>query len=190
MAVACSETTPADHTRTARQGLDLHWYVIKVKPRKEVYVQMQLQSCAGIETYCPLMKTARRYLRKWQKQVEPVFPGYVFVRLDPLTQIIHLRRLHGYDSLVRFNGRPAEVSSECIEELRGKENRQGYIRYRPLQPLRAETPVRVVEGPFRGQTGAILHYREGAQRVCLLIELMNSRTLLELPRDSVEAVAV
>ncbi len=181
MAVACPKSGFSSATQ---------WYVVKVKPHKEAYVELQLRTCANLDTYCPLMKTARRYLRKWQKQVEPVFPGYVFVRMQIEADMLHLRRLHGYDSLVRFGGRPAAVPGQFITEFRGRENRAGYIVYRPARTLRANETVKIVDGLFRGKTGRFLRYNDSAQRACLLLEMMNSQTQLELPAGAVETLAV
>ena len=178
MAEACSNSS------------QLRWYVIRVKPFKEAYVQMQLASCTSIKTYCPQMKTPKKYLRRGQTQVEPVFPGYVFVRLDPRTQIFQLRRLHGYNALLSFDGRPARVPDELIRDFRRKAGSRGYIVYRPATTLEVNDPVQVVDGAFRGHTGLFLNYQGGAERVCLLMDFMNSRLRMELPASMVEAVAV
>ncbi len=180
MAAACPNPEPAT----------LRWYVLKVKPNKENYVQIQLRSIAGVETYCPLMRTAKRYRAKWQREIEPVFPGYVFVRIDFARDLLYLRRLQGHVDLVRFDGRPAWVADELIEEFRRRESSRGYLVYRPERPLRQREPVRVISGPFRGKTGIFLRYARSAERVCLLLEMMRSPWAVELPRAAVEAVAV
>jgi transcription antitermination factor NusG len=179
MAVACLDTQD-----------EMKWYVLKVKAHKEDYVRMQLWSADQVATYCPLMKTAKRHRMKWQREIEFVFPGYVFVRIDLDRQMLHLRRLHGHTGLVQFDGRPAWVAEEFIEEFRRRETPGGYIRYRPETPLRDRGRVRVVSGPFRGQTGVFLGYRSGSERVCLLLELMNSYRPVEVPTAAVETVAV
>lgn len=180
MAAACLNAEPAA----------LRWYVLKVKPHKESYVRMQLRSLAGIETYCPLIKTAKRYRVKWQREIEPVFPGYVFVKMNFERDLRHLRRLHGHVGLIEFGGVPAWVADEWIAEFRRRENARGYLVYRPEPALREQAPVRIVSGPFRGRIGIFLRYARSAERVCLLLELMRSQLTVEVPRAAVEAVAV
>ena len=190
MAVAClkidAEGIGGGRNESGAKG----WHLLKTKPCKEAYVQMQLSACADLETYFPRMKTPRKYLRPRQPQFEAVFPGYVFVRLCLETDLAQLRRLRGYDSLVCFDGRPAAVSSELIREFRRREGRRGYIVHRPETGLRPDDPVRITAGSFRGQTARFLRYSDGARRICVLLELMNVRTALELPAGAVEAVAV
>ena len=190
MAVACSKSSPWRAGSTRESEPDLRWYVIRVKPHKETYVQMQLASCTAIETYCPRMKTPKKYLRRGQIQMEPVFPGYIFVRLDPRTQIFQLRRLHGYNALVSFDSRPATIPDETIRDFRRQEGNRGYIVYRPTRTLRTNDEVRIVDGPFRGQSGLFVRYQGSAERICLLMDFMNSQRALELPAWSVQAVAV
>lgn len=187
MAVACPRTQAVAGPKQTGERTG-EWYVLKVKAHKEAYVQMQLEACAGIATYCPYMKTAKRYLHKGQRRIEPVFPGYVFVRLNALADRLHIRRLNGHDTLICFDGHPATISPAFIGEFRSRETREGFIPYRPARKLRANDPVRITDGPFRGQTGAFLNYRDSTQRVCLLLEFMNSRTVVQLPTGSVEAV--
>ncbi len=189
MAVACRKTEISAAGNSGPRDRGARWYVVRVKPRKEAYLERQLALFGGIDTYCPLMKTPKKHLRKYQRQFEPVFPGYVFVRFEPRTQVFHLRRLHGYHALLQFGGRPATVPEEFIREFRRKECGRGYIVFRPARPLEANEKVRVTAGPFRGQTGVFLRYRRGAERVSLLMDFMNSRRLLELPAEAVEAAA-
>lgn len=179
MAVACFD--PAGPVR--------RWYVLKVKPNKEQYVQFQLGSCSGIETYCPRIKTAKRDRVKYQREIEPVFPGYVFVRMDLERDQLTLKRLNGHTGLVAFDGRPASVADELIEDFRRRE-RRGFLVHRPEAALRPNDRVRVVSGPFLGRTGVFLRYANSAERVCLLLEMMRSERPVELPRTAVQAVAV
>lgn len=190
MAVACLKIDAESIGGGRNERSAMSWRLLKTKPHKEAYVQMQLSDCAGIETYFPRMKTPRKYLRPRQPQFETVFPGYVFVRLCRETHLAQLRRLQGYDSLVCFDGRPAVVSPELIREFRRREGRRGYIVCRPGTELRPDDPVRITAGSFRGQTARFLRYSDGARRICVLLDLMNARTALELPAGAVETVAV
>lgn len=183
MAVACPDSEMTE------EGTAIQWYVVRVKAHKEDYVRTQLAYAGGIEAYSPVMKTPRRYLQRRQRQYEPVFPGYVFVRMDPRTQILHLRRLHGYNALVQFGGRPASVPDGFIRDFRRREAGRGYIIHRPLAALTGDKMLRVVEGPFRGQVGRFLRYQHGTDRISMLLEFIGRRTELNVTAGSVEVVA-
>lgn len=137
-----------------------------------------------------MMRTTKRHRAKWQREIEPVFPGYVFVRLDLERDWLPLRRLHGHVGLVQFGGTPASVADELIEEFRQREGRRGYLACRPRPVLCERDRVRIVTGPLRGSIGIFLRYAHSPERVFLLLEMMRLQATVEVPSASVEKVAV
>ena len=164
------------------------WLVIKAERFRESYVKHQLMETTGAEAYLPIVKNAKQGLRPGQAKVEPLFPGYLFARFEHTTQVLQLRRLHGFHSLVCFDGKPAYVDAAVIDDLRRRERGRGYINLRaPRAPLHTHQDVRVIEGPFSGQTGVFVRYLDGTQRVCILLDILRSGVRLELPLDAVAA---
>src|SRR5512146_3283021 len=60
----------------------LAWHVAKTKPRLEPQTAVVLEA-RGLQTYFPMIAAGRRPRR--QERLEPLFPGYLFVRLDSST---------------------------------------------------------------------------------------------------------
>jgi len=164
------------------------WHVVKTARFKETYVKLQVMEAAGAEAYLPMVKIPRHCLRIGQTQLEPLFPGYLFVRLDLTTQLLALRRLHAFQSLVCFDGKPACVEPELIEDLRRRERGRGYINLHvSKEPFQMNRPVRVIEGPFQGHTGLFVRYLDSTQRVCILLDILKTGVRLELPLYAVAA---
>lgn len=167
---------------------DARWYVIKTARFKENYVGGQLAAIAGSESYLPLAKVPKQYLKRGQAQIEPLFPGYVFAHLDLTRQLMALRRVHAFHSLVSFDGQPAAVDPIIIDGLRRRERGRGYI---PLPEhtvtLQPHDPVRVVEGPFQGLVGRFVRYEDSTARICLLMDILKPQALLKLPLSAVVA---
>jgi len=169
--------------------MDMNWNVIKTTRYKETYVKLQAEETVGAETYLPMVKIPKQCLKPGQGQLEPLFPGYLFARLKSTEQLLLLRRVHAFHSLVCFSGQPAFVEPLVIEDLRRRERGRGYINLHiPKQPLQLHQPVRITEGPFRGQTGSFVRYLDSTQRVCILLSLLKSGGRLELPSHAVAAV--
>jgi len=57
------------------------WYVIYTKSRNEKLVADKL-STMGIEVYCPMLKTKRKWSDRVKTVEEPLFRSYCFVRLE------------------------------------------------------------------------------------------------------------
>jgi transcriptional antiterminator RfaH len=168
---------------------ELGWYVLKTKPHKEQYVQLQSRSL-GMETYLPLVKIPLRHLRRGQARIEALFPGYVFARLDPHTeQAFWLRRVRDFTCLLSFDGRPARLDNRVVADLRRRENAGGYITWRPKPRLRFREPVEIVDGLFSGHRGLFVRYLESSERICVLLDTLKSQALVELPLSSVNLPA-
>jgi transcription antitermination factor NusG len=166
------------------------WHVIRTARFKESYVHHQLQETVGVEGYLPMVKIPKTCLRPGQAQIEPLFRGYVFGRLDVATHLLPLRRIQAFHSLVCFDGAPALVDDSVINELRRRERGRGYVNLPAVhEPLRADGNVKVVEGPFTGYAGLFVRYLDDTERVCILLDILRTGVRLELPARAVAAVA-
>src|SRR5690348_7044286 len=99
---------------TTQGSAEFRWYVISTARFKETYVGGQVEGLLGAEAYVPMAKVPRQYLRRGQAEIEPLFPGYVFARLDLTKQLLSLRRLHAFHALVSFDGQPASVDPAIV----------------------------------------------------------------------------
>ena len=124
------------------------WYVLHVKPRTEKKVMAYLARCSAWR-YLPIWVKETRVQRRKVRTELPLFPGYVFARMNPDQRLIMLR--------TNLIVRTIEVTQarEMIHQLR-QIARAG--RLAPLKPLGAfqlGDHVRVKSGPFYGLTGYV-----------------------------------
>jgi transcriptional antiterminator RfaH len=122
------------------------WYVARVKRRQEQQVLVVLGH-KQIETYFPLLPAKRR--RGVAEPAEPLFPGYMFARLDAETpEWVETRSAPGVVYFLGADRVPTAVPDILIEEIRERVRRQSsgppVARYRPGQK------VKIIEGPFDG----------------------------------------
>ncbi len=164
----------------------LYWYVLRTKPHREKHVGRQLAQ-RGIETYFPMLKAFRKYLREGQRQLEPLFPGYLFARVTISSRYAEIQNLSGMREVVRFGEHVPHLEAEVIAALRRCETGEGYIRIRPPALLRAAQPVCVTGGLFAGQEGLFCRYSEATERVSVLLDLLHQQVHLELPSSQVKS---
>jgi len=62
--------------------MDAGWVVVQTKPRQEDTAFANLQQ-QGYSAYLPRLAVPRRRREQWVTVREPLFPGYLFVRLTP-----------------------------------------------------------------------------------------------------------
>ena len=61
------------------------WFVVQTQPRAEAKAKRHLIN-QGFTTYLPVYRRRVRHARRSEIALRPLFPGYLFVRLDPEQQ--------------------------------------------------------------------------------------------------------
>lgn len=160
----------------------LRWYAIRTKPRKEPEVEKRLGNFS-LEVFLPWLRCRRRIGTRYQWMLTPLFPGYLFCRLDLLISGKAARYLPGVIDFVKFGSRIAEVGVEVIHSLRAKcPNGVAQIR---LRPYKAGERVVVREGPFSGLEAIFERDMKGPDRVAILLEILGRQTRLILTSEMI-----
>lgn len=97
-------------------NIEKNWYVVYTRPRWEKKIAEKLLA-AGIEHYCPVNKVSRQWSDRRKIVLEPVFKGYVFVRLEDKKKW-DIRNVSGILNFVHWLGKPARIRDEEIDTIR------------------------------------------------------------------------
>jgi len=160
------------------------WYVIHTKPRQESVAEENLQR-QGFETYLPRIKRAVRRRNTWRDNIEPLFPRYLFLHIDPGQQTVApVRSTLGVTTIVTFGNRIVPVPDGTIDTLRRHENGQTGLQQPPQQSLQKGDAVVVTAGPFEGIEG-IFQMSSGQERVSVLLDILGQATRVILNRHDV-----
>lgn len=162
------------------------WYVVKTKYRKEATAYENLER-QGYHAYCPKMSFSKRIKGQWKKVTEPLFPCYLFIRLQVgLDNFSPIRSTLGVLDLVRFGRKPAVISGEIIAEIQEQElQHKNSSNTGPLWNPGDE--VEIVSGPFENTKG-IFESMCGDERVILLLNLLGRPSKVNLSVNSVAPV--
>ncbi len=163
-----------------------NWYLLRCKPRQDRYAAKLLENQEH-KVYCPLIWVNKSKTLKLQNILEPLFPGYLFIRLD--AQKVNwtaIRSTRGIRDFVRFGQEIAIVQNYIIKEIKDRiENTQ--ISPKKRLDLSPGDTVRVTEGCFEGLQ-AIYQYRSGKDRVMVLINFMGRVNQATVRADTLEAI--
>jgi transcriptional antiterminator RfaH len=157
-----------------------HWYLVHCKPREDERALVNLQR-QGFECYWPAHAVERRRDGRKTTVTEPLFPRYLFIRLDCVqNNWSSIRSTRGVHEIVRFNAYPTPVQDEIIDAIRarltGTPTREPY--------LKAGERVQITEGAF-SQLEAIFVADDGDERVILLLNILQMEQKLTFPLHSV-----
>lgn len=130
----------------------------------------------GIHTYLPrLMRTTFSGGRR-RESIVPLFPRYLFVRLEALRQSLSpIRSTRGVASIVRFGEQAAEVAASVIDALSRRADPVTGLHRLETQALERGAPVSIVGGAFDGLEG-IFEREEGEERSIILLSLLGRST--------------
>ena len=162
------------------------WYAAYTQPHAEAKALDHLQR-QGYSIYLPRYRRWVRHARKRALVSRPLFPRYLFVGLDRLTQRWRpIRSTAGVLGLVSGGEEPVAVSPEIIDALRRREGEGVFDVLSPAQQLRAGDRVRVTQGPFEDFVGRLMGVADH-ERVYILLDLLGRAVRAEVAATAVEA---
>lgn len=164
------------HAATHSPASQTRWYVVQSKHRQETRAFENLRR-QGFCCYLPILRVEK--LRRGSKLEveEPLFPGYLFIRLDQVHDSWHpIRSTRGVRQIVRVNECPLAAKDEVIEGIR-----QRLAGDSPRVPyLKPGDRVRITEGCF-SDVEAIFVANDGDDRVMLLMNILHREQVLSFP---------
>lgn len=164
--------------------IDPHrWYAVYTKPCKETLVQCQLQH-KKIPLFFP--KLLLPPSRAKRPRLVPLFPNYLFVRIEAAGQYDLVRWTLGVKYVVNFNGIPAPVDDPVIAFLQQHADTQGVLRAR--SSLGTGQEVRIRTGPLAGLAGIIESPPDARGRVKVLLSLLGRQVAVPVPAAATEGI--
>lgn len=160
----------------------LRWYLLRTKPRKETVVEKRIGDL-GLEVFLPWLRSRRRIGSKYQWVLAPLFPGYLFCRLDLMLSGKAARYAPGVKDFVKFGSRIAQVEETVIRSLLDR-CPGGVAEMRP-RPYRPGERVLIREGPFAGLEAIFEREMVGSGRIAILLELLGRQTRLVLSTEMI-----
>ncbi|WP_421693815.1 transcription termination/antitermination protein NusG [Aestuariivirga sp.] len=167
------------------------WFAVNTLPSAEKRAHVNLVR-QGWHCFCPLVSRTIRSGRHLLTQPRPLFPSYLFLRLDP--QQCRWRSVdgtYGVRAIVKSGDLPAPLPAGCIETLIKMSDDDGKVTF--ASSLVAGENVRFLAGPFAGFIGQLEHL-DPYGRITVLLELLGRATRISaaasevLPADAANTI--
>lgn len=164
------------------------WYVVQARNLSEQRAVKELEN-QGFEAFLPCYLRKRRHARKVTLVAAPLFPGYLFVRLDPARQRWRsVNGTYGVARLVAGESGPLPVADSVVEGLLARRDRQGYIALSQRPDFAPGQMVRIRSGSFAETLGLFDGFRD-QDRIAVLLDLLGGKVRVLLDEDMVEKAA-
>jgi transcription antitermination factor NusG len=168
---------------SSTDSAQLRWYAAYTYANHEKRVREQLEQ-RSVESFLPVYETVRRWKDRRMHLQMPLFPGYVFVRME-LVDRLRVLQVPSVVRLVGFNGHLSALPDEEIDGL--KKGLAGGVRAEPHPFLTAGRRVRLKSGPLAGMQGILLRWK-GNLRVVISIGLIQRAVAVDAEAADVEAI--
>jgi transcription antitermination factor NusG len=157
------------------QNDNLPWYALQVQAKREQIVHRALEQ-KGYELFFPTYVVSRRWSDRMKQIRLPLFPGYIFCRLDPNDRLPVLTT-QGVVQLVGHGKRPVPVAEEEIASL--KTILKSALPCMPWSSFVPGNQVVIESGPLMGVQGVLLECRN-SDRLVVSVELLNRAVAVEI----------
>jgi transcription antitermination factor NusG len=160
-----------------------NWYAIYTKTRWEKKVARQLEQ-NGIEHYCPLTKVQRQWSDRKKIILEPLFTGYVFVRINE-RDTAPVRKVSGCINFVYWLSKPALIRTEEIDAIRQFLSEHECVQVEKTR-VNLEDRVKIINGPFMEKEGTVVGLRNRTVKV--LLPSLGFALVAELDKQHVQVI--
>lgn len=161
------------------------WYIAQLKPNGLGRARVNLER-QGYQTFMPLVDTCGRGGKKGRMAPKALFPGYLFVMVDPSRQGWRpINSTFGVSRLVTLDDRqPARLPDEVMSALVARcDDRQ--LLQSSQQQFNEGDQVRAVAGALAEFVGTVEQLQPG-NRIVVLLDIMGRKVRTHLPTWAID----
>ena len=153
------------------------WYVVYTKPNGEELACSHLR-LKGVDVFFPRLLLPAALGKR--KPIIPLFPNYLFVRIQIFEGYHYVAWSPGVKRFVAFNNSiPVPLDVNVVRYLMDQANSDGVIKAR--SKLKAGEEVLINGGPFEGVIGIIKEPPNAKGRLKVLMDLLSRQVQVEVP---------
>ncbi len=158
---------------------ELKWFVAHTRPRCEKKLH---EYCGreGLESCLPCYRAAHRYLRKTVVFHKPLFPGYLFLRMLPVSRPKVLQSDYVANLLTVTD---QELFQRQLDDILRALGTDLEIRLAPQ--IGPGSRVLIKSGPLRGMEGWV-EQRHGVSLVLLRLDFIGQAAAVKVPANELE----
>ena len=164
-------------------SVSFEWYVAQYKPHCHALAKFNLEN-QNIETFLPLAETTKRRAAKFFTELQPLFPGYIFISLDiKRFRWSSINNTRGITRLLVSNNKPQAIPNNFILALKLRCDEEGIVK-KPNILVPGEKVI-LRKGPFTKMIG-LIEQIDTQERITLLLEILGQKAKTSISNDNLE----
>ncbi|MCJ7746264.1 MAG: hypothetical protein MUP27_00865 [Desulfobacterales bacterium] len=149
--------------------INVKWYVIQTKPKDEYRVETHLLN-QEIEIFLPLLETHQYCSGKMVQRIKPLFPNYLFARLDLKLHYYKVKWTRGVSKILGTGDGPIPISGEVVQRIREKVGKDNLVKLE--EEWKEGDIVQITSGPFKELMGIFQKKMSDNGRVRILLSMI------------------
>jgi transcription antitermination factor NusG len=158
------------------------WFAIMARTGREKNATLLLEN-SGYDCYLPVSKAFRQWSDRMKEIEVPLFPGYLFCRMNPNDRLPVLMT-PGVIQIVGTGKTPIPVEEQEIAAI--QRVCKSDLSTMPWPYLQVGHVARIEDGPLRGMTGIVIKIKSGLKLV-LSVNLLQRSIAVEIDRSWIGA---
>jgi transcriptional antiterminator RfaH len=178
-------TNPTNSTNPINP-INPQWYVVQTKPSNEHRVERNLFS-QEIEAFLPLLETFQYANGKMVPKIKPLFPNYLFARLDIDLHYYKVKWTRGVSKILGVGSEPIPISEKVIQTIKERMGENNLVKLE--DGLERGNLVQFTSGPFKDLVGVFDKKMSDGKRVRVLLGLIGVDVPVQVSRWQIKKVA-
>ena len=166
--------------------MNQQWYALLVRTRSATLTAASLND-KGYEVFLPTYVQKRKWSDRYVAFEKPLFPGYLFCRLNPLDRMLPILTTPGVMSILSAGRMPIPVPDSEIDAIKSLLN--SGLSVLPFPDLTTGTKVLLEKGPLTGIHGVVTTVGKSC-RLIVSVEILHRSVMVEIDRDWVRVADV
>ena len=162
------------------------WFVIRIKAGDEGRANQNLLR-QEIETFLPLFKHYYYRNGKMIQTIKPLFPNYLFARLDLDLHYAKVKWTRGVSRILGNREGPVPISGMVIQTIRDRIGKDNLVELE--EEMKEGDLVQVTSGPLKDLVGVFQKRMAGKDRVKILLNLIGVDVPVQISKWQIHKVA-
>jgi transcription elongation factor/antiterminator RfaH len=155
------------------------------KPGNEERVKTNLLN-QEIETFLPLMKGHQYSGGKMVQKIRPLFPNYLFARLDLETHFYKVKWTRGVNKILGGKTGPIPISDRVVQTIKERAGEDNLIELK--SDLKDGDAIQVTSGPLKDLLGIFKTEMSSKGRVKVLLSLIGVEVPVQISKWQIKKV--
>ncbi len=162
------------------------WYVVQTKPANEYRVETNLLN-QDIKVFLPQYETYQYAVSGSLRKIKPLFPSYLFVRLDLDLHYYKVKWTRGVRKILGNGSYPVPVSENVIQAIRTRTGEDNLVKME--EEFNEGDWVYVTSGLFKDLRGIFIRKMSDRGRVSILLSRIGVDVPIQISRWQIKKVA-